>query len=50
VGQVMGSSRLSIVVLVVFFVVGGTLLSLVNVDEGVAVARAEDAALLGYAS
>jgi len=50
VGQLMGTSRLSIVVLVVFFVVGGTLLSLVNVDEGVAVARAEDVALLGYAS
>ncbi len=49
VGQLMGSSRLSIVVLVVFFVAGGTLLSIVNVDEGVAVARTEDAALLGYA-
>jgi UMF1 family MFS transporter len=39
-----GSSRLAIVSLVVFFVVGGLLLSRVNEEKGVAVAQAEDAA------
>jgi UMF1 family MFS transporter len=43
VGQLAGSSRLSIVSLVVFFVVGGYLLSQVNEDEGIRRARAEDA-------
>lgn len=43
VGQLTGSSRLSIVSLVVFFVVGGLLLTRVNEKEGIRVARAEDA-------
>ncbi len=44
VGQMTGSSRLSIVALVVFFIVGGLLLSQVNEQEGIQVAQAEDAA------
>jgi UMF1 family MFS transporter len=44
VGQMTGSSRLSIVALVVFFIVGGLLLSRVNEQEGIQVAQAEDAA------
>jgi UMF1 family MFS transporter len=43
VGQLTGSSRLSIVSLVFFFIVGGLLLSRVNEKEGIQVARAEDA-------
>jgi MFS-type transporter involved in bile tolerance (Atg22 family) len=43
VGQLAGSSRLSIISLIVFFVVGGLILSRVNEDEGVRVARAADA-------
>ncbi len=43
VGQAFGSSRLSIVSLIVFFVVGGLILSRVNEEEGVALARAVDA-------
>jgi UMF1 family MFS transporter len=43
VGQLTGSSRLSIVSLVFFFIVGGLLLSRVNEKEGIRVARAEDA-------
>ncbi len=43
VGQLFGSSRLSIVSLIVFFVAGGLILSRVNEDEGVQVARAADA-------
>ena len=43
VGQLTGSSRLSIVSLVVFFVVGGLLLTQVNEKEGIRLARAEDA-------
>lgn len=39
VGQIMGSSRLSIVSLLVFFVLGGVLLSLVDVEEGVMAAQ-----------
>jgi UMF1 family MFS transporter len=44
VSQVTGESRLSIVSLIVFFVVGGLLLTRVNVDEGVHAARAAEAA------
>jgi len=43
VGQLTGSSRLSIVSLIVFFIVGGLLLTQVNEKEGIQVARAEDA-------
>jgi MFS transporter, UMF1 family len=46
VGQLTGSSRLSIVALVVFFIVGGLLLSRVNEQEGIRVAQAEDAAVI----
>jgi UMF1 family MFS transporter len=46
VGQLMGSSRLSIVSLVVFFIVGGLVLSRVDEVEGVRVARAADAATM----
>jgi UMF1 family MFS transporter len=41
VGQMTGTSRLSIVSLIFFFVAGGILLSRVNVEEGVRVAAAE---------
>jgi UMF1 family MFS transporter len=40
-----GSSRLSIVSLVAFFVVGGFLLTRVDEQEGIRLAREEDAAL-----
>jgi UMF1 family MFS transporter len=43
VSQVAGESRLSIISLIVFFVVGGLLLLAVNVEEGIGIARAEDA-------
>ena len=43
VGQLTGSSRLSIVSLIFFFIVGGLLLTQVNEEEGIRVARAEDA-------
>jgi MFS transporter, UMF1 family len=46
VGQLAGSSRLSIVSLIVFFVVGGLILSRVDEDEGVRVAREVDARTL----
>jgi UMF1 family MFS transporter len=44
VSQVMGGSRLAIVSLIVFFVVGGLLLTRVNVEEGVRAARSAEAA------
>jgi UMF1 family MFS transporter len=43
VSQIAGGSRLSIVSLIFFFVVGGLLLTQVNEKEGIRVARAEDA-------
>jgi MFS-type transporter involved in bile tolerance (Atg22 family) len=43
VGQLAGSSRLSIISLIVFFVVGGIILSRVNEEEGIRVAREVDA-------
>jgi UMF1 family MFS transporter len=43
VSQMAGGSRLSIVSLIVFFIVGGLLLTQVNEKEGIRVARAEDA-------
>ncbi len=45
VGQIMGSSRLSIISLIIFFIVGGFLLTRVDEEEGIRVAEAEDAAL-----
>jgi len=42
VGQIAGSSRLSIISLTIFFIAGGFLLSYVNVEEGVRIARQED--------
>jgi len=44
VGQIMGSSRLSIVSIVIFFITGSYLLSRVDEKEGIRVAREEDAA------
>jgi len=44
VSQVTGGSRLSIVALVIFFITGGFLLTLVDEQEGIRVARKEDAA------
>jgi UMF1 family MFS transporter len=41
-----GSSRPAVLSLIVFFAVGGFLLTRVNIDEGKQVAQAEDAALL----
>jgi len=43
VGQIAGSSRLSIVSIIIFFVVGGYLLSRVDEKEGIRVAQEEDA-------
>jgi UMF1 family MFS transporter len=43
VGQLFGTSRLSIISLIVFFIVGGLILARVNEEEGVRVARAADA-------
>lgn len=43
VGQLFGTSRLSIISLIVFFVVGGLILSRVDEEEGIRVARAVDA-------
>ncbi len=42
-----GNSRPAVLSIVVFFILGGYLLTRVNVEEGRQVARAEDAALLG---
>jgi UMF1 family MFS transporter len=42
-----GSSRPAILVLIAFFIVGGYLLTRVNVEEGRRVAQAEDAAYMG---
>lgn len=46
VSQLAGNSRLSIVSLIVFFVVGSAILTRVNVAEGVRAAQEEDAQLL----
>jgi UMF1 family MFS transporter len=42
VGQITGSSRLSIVALIIFFIIGGFLLSRVDEQEGIRLARAEN--------
>jgi UMF1 family MFS transporter len=47
VSQLVGHSRLSILSLIFFFIVGGFLLSRVNVDEGIRVAEGEEAGLQG---
>ena len=49
VSQAAGESRLSIVSLIVFFVVGGLLLTFVDEKEGIRIAREEETALLGAA-
>ncbi len=43
---IFGSSRPAILSLIAFFIIGGFLLTRVNVEKGMAVAQAEDAALL----
>ncbi len=43
VSQIAGGSRLSIISLIVFFIVGGLILTQVDVEEGIRVARQEDA-------
>jgi UMF1 family MFS transporter len=45
VSQVAGGSRLSIVSLIIFFIVGGLLLTRLDVQEGIRVAREEDRAM-----
>jgi len=45
VAQIAGGSRLSILAVIAFFVVGGSLLLLVDEQEGIRVARAENAAV-----
>lgn len=45
VGQIMGNSRLAIISLIIFFIIGAVLLSRVDVSKGVQVALAEDASL-----
>lgn len=45
VGQIMGSSRLSIVSLIIFFIIGGYLLTRVDEKEGMRIAREDEAAL-----
>ena len=46
-GVLLGSSRPAILSLILLFVVGGLLLTLVNVEEGKRVAQQEDATLFG---
>ena len=46
-GILFGSSRPAVLSLIVLFILGGYLLTLVNVDEGKRIAQAEDAELLG---
>jgi UMF1 family MFS transporter len=50
VSQVAGESRLSIISLIIFFVVGGFLLTRVDEQEGIRVARQEDAELMQTAA
>jgi MFS transporter, UMF1 family len=45
VGQIMGNSRLAIVSLIIFFIIGAAMLSQVNVENGVNVAEAEEKAI-----
>jgi len=41
-GVFLGSSRPAVLSIVIFFIIGGYLLTRVNVDEGVSVAKEED--------
>ncbi len=50
IGQLMGSSRLSIVSLVIFFIAGGYLLTRVDEEKGIRVAEEEEAALAAAAA
>ena len=45
-GLFFGSSRPAVLSLTVFFIIGGLLLTRVNVDEGINVARREDEVIL----
>jgi MFS transporter, UMF1 family len=45
VGQIMGHSRLSIVSLIIFFIIGAVLLTRVDVEAGIAAARQEETLL-----
>jgi len=45
-GSIFGSSRPAVLSLIALFIIGGWLLTLVNIEEGKRVARQEDAALL----
>jgi UMF1 family MFS transporter len=45
VGQAMGNSRLAIVSLIIFFVIGAVLLSRVNVEKGIIAAQSEERAI-----
>jgi MFS transporter, UMF1 family len=45
VGQIMGQSRLSIISLIIFFVIGAVLLSRVDIEAGIAAANKEEALL-----
>ncbi len=46
VGQMVGHSRLSIVSLIIFFIIGAILLTRVNVEEGIEIAKQEEARIL----
>ena len=46
VAQLAGGSRLSILAVIVFFIVGGALLTLVDEQEGIRVVNAENAAAM----
>ena len=46
-GIIFGSSRPAILSLIVFFILGGYLLTRVNIEKGKQIAQAEDAELLG---
>lgn len=50
VGQLVGHSRLSIVSLVIFFIIGAILLTRVNEKEGIRVAEAEEANLIAIST
>ena len=47
VSQVAGGSRLSILSVIAFFIIGAVVLTFVNEKEGIRVARDEDAVLMG---
>jgi UMF1 family MFS transporter len=49
-GILFGSSRPAVLSLIALFILGGFLLTLVNVEEGKRIARAEDEELLGEAA